>query len=775
MMMVAAENGDLFATCLRQLRDRLCWRKWVRTCGLAYTRPLSRDAEIHWLRANRADALLQMPSAQHHYSLDYVLPRLLTLRNDDRNDGNNNDPTAELGATTTVTANGLRPDFIRAALLRHYEQYLTWSDEQRFVFWYLESLRSLMGDVVVRDTADTQTAEMIDQYRSSYFRLTYTIDFTTQAIDDSSLWYFVSCIARYESHTTNFALGTVVNFNTEADLSREKERRWRQILRLTTMLNVTAAVDGLHLSSHGHTILDDMRLSFDILQKQPVDVLRKLTTNCGTGRGGNGQPDHVALSMIDVVDSFEWSIRWGEQRPPIYTRLAPVANAVQLSLKKYQQITDQFAGLEFDDKWQPIFGESGEDNSSTGSPGSTTVRVFCTNVMLDSRGLDASRRGHSFFLLHDRQPNLTSIFVRPDQDPSVPYVFDLFNESRCEEDGAEHSLRWVIAGLPKVAARGAKNSTSAAAIDVFSTSTLILLLHDIDNALADARFRVDNFLSNEIFTTATDTNKDEGDRGGYGALKQYNSEKLIGDGGDLWDVCETVATTGINAEKIVLCGKAVDGFYAPTDSTLFQHENHGLIPWGLGRPDLLHWKAYCAQPIDRINHFDLTNIGAVVQHKPRLYGIFNAAEAQRFLAEGGLLSQLTDVPLERVLRRPPFKMYKVVAKRVFALENGVVFVSTMPIKFLEKLPRIELDRLRMLGGDDNNRDLDPSPTPTSSTGKCPVLPVRRKYACFDRGDIYGSEIWFPRVVVRASRRCYRGVNKRIAPLVSWLDRLLLSR
>jgi hypothetical protein len=651
--------NQLLNTCLRQMRNRLCWRKWTRTC---YGQAPPTVVEIQWLRANNAVQIFQHPLVQNYFALDLVLPKI--VQSDDAN-------------------------IVRAELMKHYELYLSWGDEKRFLLWYVESLRRLFTPPV--------NNEMIEQYRTSYFRLTYTIDFSTRTIDDSSLWYFVRCVLRGEESLTDKNIGGATLLDQHL-----QEERWAQILRLTTMLNSPDK----ELNINQHTILDDMRLSFEILRKQSIADLPR----CG---------QHLGTSMINVIDEFEWFVSWKYERGPIYTRLAPVANAVQLTVKKIEKDYDNVSGLEYERK-RPIFNT----DESIG----TRCLVQATNVILDSSSLDVTRFGQSFFLLHEKQPHLVSIFIRPDQDPSVPYVFDLFNQSECESASARYSLRWIVAAI------GSNAIT-------FTKPMLMLLLRDIDNLLTTARFRVDNFLSREATTVVAAATEQQLSPAIY-------SSELIEDKSELWNV--------LSKEKIVLHGKPLVGYYAPTDDHLFQHENHKFIPWSLNRPDLMQWKAYSASAIESMDTFRANQISRLVQcSKDQLYSLTDRLEVERYLASAPIS---LDIPMERLLLRPPLRIFKVVGKRVFALEDGLVFVSTFPLKFIEKLPKQEdLDQLRMYNDTDCARLRGSS---------------RKRYTCFERSELDGSEIWFP-LASKRKERSYRGVNTRIAPLIDWLDEVIV--
>lgn len=645
--------NELLAGCLRHLRERLCWRKWTRTC---YGQAPTKAVEIRWLKINdHTDQLLQHPLVRNYFALDLALPRIIER---ERTTGGNYSTNA--------------------ILAKHYELYLSWPDEKRFIVWYMESLRRLLGIEYNNQEVDT--------YRTTYFRLNYTFDFSTQAIDDSSLWYFVRCTV-------------------------EEDERSNQILRIVTMLNESPLQQSQSIQKF--SILDDMRLSFDILRTTNGKDLPIGVTECQR----DSDRRRLSMSMVDVVDKFEWYVGWKDEgTSPLYTRLAPTANAVQLTMKKRQRKNNEdISGLEFERK-RPIFEESPSKNK-------TRCFVYATNVILDSSSLDESRVGHSFYLLHEKQGDMVSIFIRPDQDPSIPYVFDLFNQSKCETASAKCSLRWVIANIGREI--------------TLTRPLLILLLRDIDNLLNRANFRVDNFLSRE-----------ETKNYAVSSLATNYTSEIIEDKEALWRT--------LQKEKIVLIGKAIETYYAPTDNHLFQQENHKFIPWSLNGPTLMHWKAYSANPVESIDTFRTNQVARLTQlSNEQMYSLTNRIEIEAYLSN--LTVSTVNVPIERVLPQPPVGLIQVVSKRVFALENGLVFVTTYPLKFLEKLTILtDFDRLRMF--DDDNTD---------HCVRTRNLP-RKRFTCFLRSEIKGSEIWFPLKQVKRER-CYRGVNARIAPLIDWLD------
>lgn len=819
---------ELLAVCLEQMRKRLSWRKWWRSCGLAYVKPVDPQMENEWIELNGLASALsnRYSTTLQKYQLNYMLNAwfLCDLNQEQLRDAN----------------------IIRRRLLDHYEWYCGTSDEIKFLFQYVESLRDFLPVTTVDHTPLVN--ELIAQYRTAYFRSTYSIDHTTKRINDSTLWYYLRCIhcsknvflsssleldnkqrRGYDDELTYIINGsnafrvcdenwTCLAWQLSSTSSQAPPRTtvsrcdandiesWVKFLRVTTMLNVPPATCDRDTeliaatTTANNTLSNDIDVAFRVTQKfidQISQPERRSTARllpplerpiaCSV----NKSIDHLTLSMINVVQIFGWWLHWqarkkDEQSKNLagFVRLAPTANAIQLAARKYKQLNEQqqqhYGGLAFDD--QVAIFQHHESNDDTDT---VPITVYATNVILDTFSMtnDTTRHGRSFYMLHEQHPKLVSVFVRPDQDPSVTRVLDLFNESECERGAGTNNryLRWVIGIIDEK--KPALEFMSSAiylplpnqnSIDFSSFPLLInlvMLLRDIHRELQPAHFFIDSYMSqgvkgyadndsNEcavaLAATAAGPRTRETKQSRVTAtppqLPYIYSSQIITNADDLYELCNRVASKGY-----VLKAKPKNNFYAPADSFLYRHSWAGFVPWSINRSDLFDWKCFTVNPTEQLTVVHTDEVQLIVQeHRRRWYQLTDRNEIRRFLDSGRGLGLPHKIPIVRVLPKPPFKLYKLVAKRIYTMENGIVFVTASPLKFMQHTERGCLSNARML--DENT-----------------VCPFNRwqRVGCFYKADLFGSEIWIPfKIDSRREKRCYRNVPKQVIPLIAWLDRKL---
>lgn len=411
------------------------------------------------------------------------------------------------------------------------------------------------------------------------------------------------------------------------------------------------------------------------------------------------------------------------------TRLALLANAVQLTARKLlDHLTDCNSGL-ISDPWETVFAE----HHNTQAKARTGVTV--TNVMVQLP-VDTD---WPTFVLHNRHPSMISVFVPPQQDPMITHMMDLFGDY--DDDGNNNNnnnndhttRRWIIASIYAIDAE----STATTLTD--DPIILAMLLRDLQQTLpGTAEYRVDSFLSASLPSRRDDSYNPVPDT----AIQKWSRNETIG------NLCRR------HRDGLVMVGRPRTGHYAPAMSRLCWQTERGLVPWSIGRPDLFTWKCYSVVPVDHLRTIGLDQISCLAQHDGGVGWsmLTDRKQIVRFLAAG--LSDGTSSPAVRVLDVPVgFMVRKVAAKRVFALQDGTLFCSRRPLKMSDKLLWMNA-RAGSYATDCNG-------------GPIPMQRVNRHFA---RGSLMGSEIWFPLAADGGDDRCYEnGVPREIAPIVQWLD------
>lgn len=749
----------LFAA-LEHVRKRLAWRKWWRSSGLAYQRSLTDDLEREWMTLNGVAELLTQQAVAESL-LENVVARLVA-----------DSPTSDL---------------TRSLLLQHYDDYTQAPVEHKFLLWYLEGLRRMFPDVVTASPAavalSPETREFVRQYRDAYFRPTYAIDFTVRTLDDATLWYYLQVVYGPRSSVTITVAperGTLVYrrgdlhlrvdassmaaplpINLDDDYDDDVGGKAKRLatatndvdllIRMAALLNVMDAP----LGALGDR-LATAEQTFATLRVRPLAVVSAMLSSVAPGveerrRAAAARCDtseqavrlngsDLGLSTVAVVDRVHWTICWERRRVvDSHVRVAPVANAAQLLLQSRNPVETSLAGL-ISDRSHPVYSVSTDSDSPTCG----RVIVLPTNVLLDAQSDTGDRTDRSFFMLHANDPKLASVFVRPDQDPAATHVLDLFADGRAEHAGGveDRYLRWVLIRSldDPESATDVEREFMAAEDDGDRLHTpnvsLMVLLRDVQCSLPHARFCVDPYMSLWRPVSHPPT--------------AYRSGRVLPLGTQLLDLCRR------HSDGLVLVGTPMSNQYSPVDSTLIWHTEAGLVPWSLNAPEVFEWKCYTVQPTERMERSDADAVQLVVQqYGPWLYVLDEPSEIQEYLRRRPSWASIT-APVVRLmpLTQLPFRLYEVVNKRVFALQDGTVFVSTTPLRFATKLEPADVRATRYV-------------SPDSS---CPVRLSHGR--CFSRGEMYGSEVWFPRRMKEGKLRCYDNVPKSIAPLVEWIDAAL---
>lgn len=673
----------------------------------------------------------------------------------------------------------LNPDLIRGLLLQHYEDYAKLPIEFKFLLWYLESLYRLYIGEETEPTTDI-SVEFRRQYQDLYFRQTFLIDFTTKAIDDVTIWYYLQSVYGKQSRLkikADFDNGQILYeyngikmlFHSDStvkvsdgnifldgevphqfldvrkipiDGGSKSESKKKQLgsdnelqlyyLRFATMFNTFE--DCSNCADKG--IVDTARTAFDVLLKKPTVIIdHLLQTNATLNAAGNScenfsEINEVGMSMIDIVDEIELGINLvarKEYNP--YTRFTSTANAAQLLAKKLVANSTQkrstLSGLiidPIDAEFQPIAKNA-----------QVYAKIYATNVMVNSDHHGESF--DSFFVRHEKQESTISVFIRPDQDPAAVMVLDLFNESADAQSGGPKDvfLRWIII-------RASKNKIDAK----IDRMELLLMLRDLDKALGNVHFRVDSYMSKN-YPQNWPTNSNE-----KILTKNYTSSTLLPSGSSIASLTASIGNTGI-----LMVGTVRSNHYAPTDTNLLWQSRAGFIPWEINCSQTFSWKCYTIRPTDNIDELTTKDISALIQREnDSFYALTKRDEIQRFLTNTDSFDSVQS-PIVRVITVSPlpFTIYKIISKRIFALSDGTVFITTMPIKFANKLDKINPRSLKYL----DTRTVCPFQLTSVGCG-------------FKRGSLYGSEIWFPTELdLSLVSRCYKNVPKGIAPLAEWLD------
>lgn len=819
----------LLAICMELMRKWLSWRKWYRVNGIAYQRPIDRPIEAKWLILNGYTSILEHPIGTDIYMLDTVIPNRY-LQN-------------------FADWQMLNVDMIRTALLQHYEDYSNATVEDKFIVRFLLNLQHVLPTIdTMKDSLEESSTgsrkvpmlvrDLIDQYRRTYFRQTYTLDHSVRCIDDSTLWYYYQCVyvselvvikrlpgftthglqyeifghlyeiveengrwtCRYLTDSSNRSSNT----NEPSSVSLlplpqkniiSEQKMWLKYLRLAMLLNAP----NLRKPSTIATVNDDIQLAFKLVQETKNVTAHSsfMDSTCLMNRFVN----LLQLSMIRMNDHFVWYLSWNSvpddnkinnnkfhdrsfantstdrlRRFANYVRFAPTANAMQLAARKYlKERNADFSGLLLNSVFRRLPASSSRDNDNERKNDGSTydrqlpITVYVTNVMLDANSLPNDRRRTSFFLLHENFPKIVSVFVRPDQNPSVVHVLDMFNESECE---AGTYLRWIVGVLDE----DRPNPDHM-------THDCVTLLRDIKRtALQSAIFVVDSFMcmynEQQRYEPNKPANGDDDDTARQQSdddktRTTYDSERVVSvvsptivrgttdvvnykrkSGREtkiLYNLCATM-----QPGKYLLRGKPKTNLYMPNDigRTLpLDIDTVGIVPWNVNRADTMNWKCFTNQITDHLRTVKTNSIQFLLQQSgSTCYTLDNQREIERFIEAARCYGMPRSLPVVRLLSQPPFKIYKIVSKRVFTLADGTIFVTSVPLKFVEPLERGSLRTARYL---DNSE----------------TCPLRwQRVGCFDKADIQGSEIWFPRKIDRRiERRCYRSVPRQIIPLIVWLD------
>lgn len=743
---------------LEQMRKRLSWRKWYRTTGLAYVQPLTSELERKWIESNKFNEILALPASQ----------RILIK------------PVIEVLYFQQLMRERLNPDLIRGLLLQHYEDYAKTPTEYKFLLWYLESLYRLVNGEEEEPTNDIRV-EFRRQYQNLYFRQTFLIDYTTKTIDDATIWYYLQCIYGKNSRLsirTDLQEGQILYEYNDVKMLFDSDSTVRvsdgniflngEIPR--SFLDVTKLpIDGgpktetkiqlkndqkinlyyLRFGTLFNTfdncsncadkgIVDTARTAFEVLLKRPTEILdHLLRTNATLNFDGSScdnfsEINELGMSMIDIIDEIEWGINLIPQKEyNPHTRFTATANIAQLLAKKLMATkTATLSGLNVDPTDAAF--QSVANNTQI------KAKIYVTNVMINSTDHEAQL--NSFFVQHEKQASTISAFIRPDQDPAAVRVLDLFNDSDDTQSAGPQAkfLRWIVV-------RASKNKTDDEPLDRMK---LLFLLRDLDKTFENIQFRVDSFMSR------TPPQSWPSAKSGDLLGKNYTSSTRLPLGTNIPSITASLKNGGI-----LMVATVQANHYAPTDTNLLWQSRPGFVPWELDCPQIFNWKCYTTRPTENIDEVTSKDVNLLIQRESKsFYALTDRSEIEQFLRNVGSHGGI-NAPITRVISSAtplPFTIYKIVSKRIFALSDGTVFITTLPIKFSPKLDKINPRSLKYL----DKRTACPFQLTSIDCG-------------FKSGSLYGSKVWFPiRLDLSEVSRCYKNVPKGIAPLVDWLDSLL---
>lgn len=726
-----ADLDNLVLVGLEQMRRRLSWRKWCRNGG-CLTVAIPRTTELEWLKANRL--IHGLPNA----SLSGLMHR-------------------RLGATIDgLEESQLNRESLQTALFQFYEEYRMSSDRVKFVLWYGESLDRLAKNNVSSSSSSWVDLE-IERFRQTYFRATHNIDFRSKLLDDASLWYFTVNMFRPENRLTVDVNSRLLDYANTLRLDGHGLLRDPTIPRTELVsalgeddrdpaqfyLKLAMLLNAPPFDNEAATtipIVTTMRLAFEAVRRVPS------AASIGVQNMGS--------NMLRVIDRFEWSVGW-RARGLLhgYHRLTPVANAVQLTAR---QLTDHH----YDDDKSGLISDNFEatfERIDVGTAASTTVvaSVIVTSMILTLESGDSDNDdnddGHSssFFMLHENNNSnnnnnnetILSVFVRPDTDPIVTHtlVNDFSVDNLVDQADAKRQLRWVVVVL----STKSKNQPPP-------TSWLMMLLRDVELSLSSSSSssnKPPKFHSDEFLSVTKTTRPAETASCCYESVTRWPPQRSTG------DVCREMCRDGV-----LLLATPRTGHYAPAMSRIFWQTERGLVPWSLNRPDCFTWKCLTVVPVDHVSRVGLDQVSCIAQYDARAgwYALTDRSEIVRFLT--ATPNALDCVPAVRILDQPlPVAgLQKVAAKRIFALADGTLFVARRPLKLSSRIdawmPARAGKYLR------NTRDC--------------VLTARYTDApegeTIVRGDLLGSEIWFPLKPPRA-RTYGKNVPREIIPLIEWID------